>query len=330
MKVKKLIPIIASTMATIAALGVTTKVAASDFPAKPVKIIVPFAPGGTTDIVGRLIADKLSQSLGQPFIVENRAGAGGAIGTDAIAKAPADGYVLGISTLSSLAVNPACNPKLSYDPLKDFSYITNVAGVPNVVTVNPNKIPAKNFDDMLRLIKSNPGKYTYATSGACGIGHMMGELFQESTKSSLNHIPYRGAGPALTDVLGGQVDMMFDNLPSSVPHIQGGKLKAIAIAAPKRVALFPDVPTFAEVGHPLVNEQASYGLIGPANLPAEVVKKLNDAIVKMLSQSDVKAKLDSQGASGIGNAPAEFRKQIETEYVKMKNIVKTKNINFMD
>lgn len=330
MQAKKMIKQIGAALGVSFLCSAFSLANASDYPAKPVKIIVPFAPGGATDIIGRLLADKLSQSLGQPFIVENRAGAGGAIGTDAIAKAAPDGYTLGISTVSSLAVNPACNPKLSYDPTKDFSYVTNVAGVPNVVTVNPSKIPAKDFNEMLKMIKGAPGKYTYATSGACGIGHMMGELFEESTKTALVHIPYRGAGPALTDVLGGQVDMMFDNMPSSVPHIQGGKLKLMAVAAPKRVALFPDVPTFTELGHPSVNEQASYGLIGPANLPADVMKKLFDGITKMLAQPDVKTKLDSLGATGIGNSSADFRKQMEGELTKMKHIVKTKNIKFTD
>ncbi|RCS56510.1 Bug family tripartite tricarboxylate transporter substrate binding protein [Parvibium lacunae] len=317
-----------ATLSLFGILALSTGIAqANDYPNKPVKVIVPFAPGGTTDIVARLMADKMSQVMGQPFIVENRAGAGGAIGTKAIADAPADGYTIGMSTVSSLAVNPACNPKLFYDPMKDFTYVTNIAGVPNVMTINPTKLPS-NFKDALKTIQEKPGKFTYASSGACGIGHMMGELFEESAKAFMVHIPYRGAGPALTDLLGGQVDAMFDNLPSSIPHLQSGKIKALAVAAPRRLDILPDVPTFIELGHPAVNEQATYGFIGPANMPADIVKKLHEAVIKVVALADVKEKLKGQGASAIANSPTEFKKQTEAELNKMKHIVKTKNIKF--
>ncbi|RCS59470.1 Bug family tripartite tricarboxylate transporter substrate binding protein [Parvibium lacunae] len=314
----------------IALLQAPLTLMAAEYPVKPVKIIVPFAPGGSTDIIGRLIADKLSTALGQPFIVENRAGAGGAIGADALAKASPDGYTLGIASVSTVATVPACNDKLSYDPMKDFTYISNIAGVPNVVTVNPKKLPVKDLAELIKLIKEKPTQYTYASSGTCGVMHMMGELFEESTKTKLTHIPYRGSGPALTDTVGGQVDMMFDNLPSSVPHIQAGNLRALAVASPKRVELFPNVPTFGELGHPLVNEPAWYGLVAPANLPEAITKKLQEAVQKSLTQAEVKAKLQTQGALPIGNSSAEFKQQAEIEYMKMKNIVKTKNIKFND
>lgn len=312
------------------AMGVSSTVLASDYPTKPIKLIVPFAPGGTTDIIGRMLADKLSTALGQPVIVENRAGAGGAIGSDAVAKAAPDGYVLGIATVSTVATIPACNEKVSYDSIKNFTFITNIAGVPNVLAVNPTKVPVKDLGELIKVLKEKPVGYSYASSGACGVMHMMGELFEESTKTKLNHIPYRGSGPALTDTVGGQVDMIFDNLPSSVPFLKAGNLKPMAIAAPKRLDIFPNVPTFAELGHPLVNDQAWYGLVAPANLPEPILKRVLEAVQKALATNEVKEKLQGQGATPIGNSPAEFKKQAEAELAKMKNIVKVKNIKFND
>ena len=211
----------ALTLAVAAIASVASVAHAQSFPTKPIRLIIPFAPGGTTDIVGRGVADQMSRILGQPVVVENRAGGGGSIGADAIAKAPPDGYTIGISTVSTMAVNPACNPKLSYDPIKDFKPITNVANVANVIAVNPN-FPAKDYKEFLAVLKANPGKYSYASSGTCGFGHMLGEQFKVSTKTFMVHIPYRGAGPALNDVLAGQVPIMVDNLPSSMPYIKAG------------------------------------------------------------------------------------------------------------
>ena len=211
----------ALTIAIAAAASVASIAhAQSNYPTKPIRLIIPFAPGGTTDIVGRGVADQMSRILGQPVVVENRAGGGGSIGADAIAKAAPDGYTIGISTVSTMAVNPACNPKLSYDPIKDFKPITNLANVANVIAVNPN-FPAKTYKEFLAVLKANPGKYSYASSGTCGFGHMLGEQFKVSTKTFMVHIPYRGAGPALNDVLAGQVPGPARDLEAQGPRGPG-------------------------------------------------------------------------------------------------------------
>lgn len=312
-------------MAIAASFVMAASAHAQNFPTKPITIIVPFAAGGTTDIISRVVADKLSKELGQSVIVENRGGGGGAIGALAISRATPDGYTLGISTISTHAVNPACNPKLAYDPIKDFTPITNLARTPNVLTVNPN-FPAKDFKEFLARVKANPGKLNYATSGPCSIQHMVGEQFKVATGTSITHIPYRGAGPALNDLLGGQVDMMFDNLPSSMPHIKSGKLRALAIAWDKRLPSMPNVPTFAELGLKQVNDPAWYGLIGPANMPADVVKKLHDATVKVLAMPDVKERFEQSGAEPVGNTPEQHAAEVSNELAKMKNLVAKQGI----
>lgn len=299
---------------------------AQTYPGKPVRFIIPFPPGGTTDIVGRLVAERMGAYLGQPLVVENRGGGGGSIGADAIAKAMPDGYTVGMATVSTHAVNPACNPKLPYDPLKDFQFVTNFAAVPNVLATSTTRMPVKDMDEFLRQVRANPGKTSYASSGTCGVGHMMGEIFKVTTKTYILHIPYRGAGPALNDVIAGQLEMIFDNLPSSLPHIQSGKLRAIAVAAPRRVEALPRVPTFAELGMEPVNDRVWYGLVAPAKTPPEVVAKLHDAAVKALNDPSVREKLHQQGAEPIANSPAEFRAQVESELAKMRKLVKDQGI----
>ena len=310
----------------VAAMLATPQLAdAQDYPTKPIRLIVPFPPGGTTDIVARLVADKLSQKLGQPVVVDNRAGAGGSIGADLIAKAPPDGYTLGIATVSTHAVNPAANPKITYNPLTDFIAITNLAAVPNVIEIHPS-VPAKNMKEFIALLKKEPGKWSFASSGQASIGQMMGELFLHATGTEMVHIPYKGAGPAINDMLGGQVKIMFDNLPSSLPHIKAGKLIALAVAAPKRLGVLPDVPTLAELGYPSVNDQAWYGLVAPAKTPEAIVKKVYEATVAVLRTPDIMEKFALQGATPVGNTPAEYLAQIKAEYEKMSVIVKKKGI----
>jgi tripartite-type tricarboxylate transporter receptor subunit TctC len=300
--------------------------AAQSYPNKPIRLIVPFAPGGTTDIVARLIADPLGRELGQTVVVENRGGGGGAPGAAELARAAPDGYTLGMATVSTMAVNPACNPKLPYRSPEDFALITNLVGVPNVVAVHPAKIAARNMGDFLKYLKANPGKISYASSGTCGIGHMMGELFKATSGTYMVHIPYRGAGPALNDVLAGQVEVLFDNIPSSLPHLQSGKLIAIAVAAPKRLEQLPDVPTLAELKMVPVNDQVWYGLVAPAKTPDEVIKRVHAAAVKVLAMPDVRAKLLQQTAVPIGNSPEQFRAQIISERDKMIDLVKRQGI----
>lgn len=314
-------------LALAAGLAFAVSAQAQNFPTKPIKLIIPFPPGGTTDIVGRIVADKLGKELGQTVVVENKGGGGGSIGADAIAKAAPDGYTIGIATVSTHAVNAACNPKLPYDPIKDFIPITNLAHTPNVLTVNP-KFPAKDFKEFLAYIKKNPGKVSYATSGTCGIAHMIGEQFKASTGTFILHIPYRGSGPALNDVLGGQVETMFDNLPSSAPYIQAGRLRALAVASSKRLDSMPNVPTFAELGLKQVNDPAWYGLVAPAKTPDDIIKKIHAAAVKVLAMPEVKERFKAGGAEPIGNTPTEFSLEIKAEYDKMRNLVKSQGIKF--
>jgi tripartite-type tricarboxylate transporter receptor subunit TctC len=314
--------LLASFLAALIAMPVAS---AQSYPSKPIRLIVPFPPGGTTDIIGRSVGDRLSRELGQPVIIDNRGGGGGSIGAIAIAKADPDGYTLGIATVSTHAVNPACNPKLPYDPIKDFVPITNLARTPNVLLVNP-KFPAQDFKQLITLLKQSPGKYGYATSGACGIGHLMGEKFKASTGTFLVHIPYRGAGPALNDVLGGQVEIMFDNLPSSLPFIQTNRLRPIAIAWNKRLDSMPNVPTFAELGLKLVNDPAWYGLVAPAKTPDDIVRKLHDATVKALNSPEVRERIRASGSDVVGNSPAEFAAEIRGELLRSQDVVRKQGI----
>ncbi|MCD0502250.1 Bug family tripartite tricarboxylate transporter substrate binding protein [Bordetella petrii] len=295
------------------------------YPNKPIRLVVPFPPGGTTDIVGRMFADQLTKALGQTVVVENKAGAGGSIGSAQVASAEPDGYTLGIATVSTHGINPAIYHNLPFDAEKDFTPISNLAAVPNVMVINP-KVPAKNISDFIALAKKEPGKFAYASAGNGSVSHMMGELFKMASGTDLMHVPYRGVGPALNDTLAGQVDVLYDNLPSSLPHVQAGKLVALAVASPKRVAALPDVPTFAEAGLAPVNDSSWFGLIGPANLPKPVVDKLYDAVVKVSAQPDVVERLANLGASPVANTPADYAKQISAEIAKNKRIAKEANV----
>jgi tripartite-type tricarboxylate transporter receptor subunit TctC len=299
--------------------------AADAYPNKPIRLIVPFAAGGTTDIVARVVAEGLGRELGQAVVVENRGGGGGSIGADALARSTPDGYTLGVATVSTMATNPATNPKTPYNPLKDFAPITNMVNVPNVLTVNP-AVPAKSVAEFVALLKANPGKYSYASSGAGGIGHLDGELFKSLTQTDMVHVPYRGSGPALNDVIAGQVNAQFDNLPSSMPHIQAGKLRALAIAAPKRLPALPDVPTFAEGGLPEMDNMAWYGLVAPAGTPQAVIDRIHDATVKALKDPKIAQRLADGGSLVDGNTPAEYAAQIKRELELRQRIAKERNI----
>ncbi|ARP80445.1 ABC transporter substrate-binding protein [Bordetella genomosp. 8] len=308
-------------LTAVAAMAALPLLAHADdaYPSKPIRLIVPFPPGGTTDIVGRLFADKLGRELGQTVVVENRGGAGGSIGSAAIASSTPDGYTLGIATASTHGINPAVYTKLPFDAQKDFTPITNLAAVPNIMAINP-KLGAKNMAEFIKLAKGEPGKLTYASAGNGSVSHMMGELFKMASGTNLVHVPYRGVGPALNDVLAGQVDVMYDNLPSTLPHVQANRLIAMAVAAPQRVKALPDVPTFAEVGLPAVNDASWFGLVGPAKLPKAVVDKLNAAVAKVEGEEDVKARLEALGAAPANNTPEAFAKQIDAEIAKNKRV----------
>lgn len=312
--------------AGVAALSSAGAAYAADYPAQPIRVIVPFAPGGSTDIVARIVTQRMGQELGQTMVVENKGGAGGAIGASEAARAKPDGYTLSIATVSTMAVNSACRPKdLPYDPLKDFMPVTNFANVPNVIEVNP-KFPAKTFKEFVQLLKDNPGKYTYGSSGTCSVLHLFGEAFKLATGTDIVHVPYKGAGPAVIDAVGGQIDSMFDNLPSSMGQIQAGALRPLAIAWPERLKSLPDVPTLAEEGFPQLNQPAWYGLLAPAGTSPEIVKKLRDAAVVALKDPKVIEALEKQGAAPSGNTPEEFAKEIKEQYDWAKDVVAKGNI----
>jgi tripartite-type tricarboxylate transporter receptor subunit TctC len=313
------------TLAGVATLGFNP-VLADTFPSHAIRVIVPFAPGGSTDIIARLVTQRMAQELGQPMVVENKAGAGGAVGATEGARAKPDGYTLSVATVSTMAVLPACRPKdLPYNPIKDFAPVTNFANTANVISVNP-KFPAKDFAGFVEELKKNPGKYSYGSSGTCSVLHLFGEAFRMATGTDIVHVPYKGSGPALADAVGGQVEILFDNLPSSMPMIQAGKLRALAIAWPKRIDSMKDVPTLEQAGYPQLNQPVWYGLLAPAGTPSAIVNKLRDAAVVALKDPNVVRVLEEQGSTPSGNTPAEFAAEIKAQFDWARDVVTKQKI----
>jgi len=294
---------------------------AQDYPSKPVKMVVPFPPGGTTDILARAVGQKLSESWGQQVVIDNRPGAGGNIGTDIVAKSAADGYTLLMGTVGTHAINASLYGKLPFDPIKDFAPVTLVASVPNVLVVNAT-VDSKSVKELIALAKSKPGQLAFASSGNGTSIHLAGELFKSMTGTAMLHVPYKGSAPAITDLLGGQTNMMFDNLPSAMPHIKSGRLRALAVTSVRRSPALPDIPTIAETGVSGYEASSWFGVLAPAGTPKDVVAKIQGDIARALNAPEIKERLSGQGAEPVGNTPEQFAEHIKAESAKWAKVVK--------
>ena len=295
------------------------------WPNKPVKWVVPFPPGGAMDVIARTLGDRLAQDLGQAFVIENRPGAGGNIGADYVAKQPADGHTIMITSIG-MATNKALYPKLSYDPVKDFTPVSLLAVVPNVLVVNPARSSDKSVKDVLAHARQAPGQLTYASAGNGTSIHLAGEVFASMAQLKLLHIPYKGSGPAVTDMLGGQVDLMFDSITSARPHIQSGKLKALGVTSARRSSALPEVPTIAEAGVPGYEVSPWFAVFAPAGTPPDVVARLNKALITAMRQPEIVRKLESVGAEPIGSTPQALAEHLNKELLRWGALIQERGI----
>lgn len=298
---------------------------AQEFPSKPIKLVVPFAAGGPADTIARAVAEKMQGIVKQPVVIDNRAGAGGAVGTKAVAQAEPDGYTIGISTAGALAISVSMQEAIGYDPRKDLRALTLAASVPELLVVGKT-VPAKTLPELLALAKAKPNSLNYASSGAGSMPHLAGELLKQYGKVEMAHVPYRGAAPAVTDLLAGQVDLMFMDIAVLLPHVRAGTIKAVAIGSAKRSDSLPDLPTTAEVGLPQVVADNWYGIVAPPKTPQPIVDKLHAALVASLTSPEVKEKLALQGAVVVGNTPDEFAAYIRSEIDKWAEVVKAAGV----
>lgn len=324
MHLKRRLALLSGAFMFTAAFALPAK--AQDYPTKPIKMIVPFAVGGTTDVIARILAEGLTKELGQSVFVESRGGGGGSIGAREIARSKADGYTIGIATVSTHGINPAVLKSLGYDVLKDFTPVSMLISFPGGILVNPS-FPAKDFQGFMKLVKASPGKYSYGSSGTGGGTHVAMELFKSKTGVFITHIPYRGSGPATNDVVAGQLPILWAELPTSLPLIKSGQLVAIGVAAKERSPLLPNVPTFMEMGVKDYEAELWNGLVGPPNLPPVVVSRLNAAVLQVFKRPDVLARLEQMGATVRAGSPQDFSSLIRSEVTKWTEVAKFANIS---
>lgn len=309
----------------IVAIMLPTLAGAQPFPQKSIRLIVPFAPGGSTDLVARMLAERMGPLLGQTVVVENRGGAGGTLGAEMVAKAAPDGYTLLMGTVSTHGASPAIYRKIPYDPVRDFQPVTNIMSVPSVFVVHP-KLAAKTMREFIAMGKAAPGKLTFASPGIGSLGHANVENFAHLAGIQLLHVPYKGAGPALNDALAGQVDALTDNLPSALPHIQGGRLRPLALLSPQRSALLPDVPTYRELGFEDMAEGGWFGLLAPAGTPMAVVHRLRDVAHRAMEEPSFRTQAEKIGGVSMANTPDEFAQQIKAALVRYQRVARVANI----
>lgn len=308
-----------------AALFLAGPAHAADYPSRPIKLVVPFAAGGSTDIVARLVAEYAGRDLKQTIVVENKAGAGGSLGMEQVARSTADGYTIGMATMSTHGSNPAVYRKMNYDPLKDFEPVANVLAVPSIFAINP-QIPARNMAEFVALAKGQADKYSFASPGVGSLGHVNVENFMMLAGIKLLHVPYRGAGPALNDVMGGQVDAITDNLSSTLPQVLGGKLRPLAVLGAERSPLLPDVPTYIELGYPDMGTGGWFGLVAPAGTPPAVIERLNQAVRAAMRDPEFRKKAEDVGGTLMPTSPQEFKVQIEQALARYAKVAKAANI----
>jgi len=310
--------------AASAALPAQAQGNAAAWPSRPVRWVVPFPPGGAMDAIARTLSEKAARALGQPFVIDNRPGAGGNIGAEAVAKSAADGYTIMITSIG-MATNRALYPRLGYDPVKDFAPVSLLAVVPNVLVVRADS-PARSVRDVLAMARKEPGKYTYASAGNGTSIHLAGEVFASEAGIDILHVPYKGSGPAITDLLGGQVDMMFDSVSSAGPHIQAGKLRALGVTTAKRSAALPEVPTIAEAGVPGYEVAPWYAVFAPAGTPPAIVNKLQATLVEAMQQPDTQTRFAAIGAASVGSSPAQTAKHLQEELARWDKVIRERKI----